>query len=111
MACGTPSIYSNCSGQLEFAEGKGLPVEIKKTIPAQFGEYDAFHRHLMEGEFYEPDFEDLKKVMRDAYTNYDTHKKVALEQSKEIRKLFTWNNAAQIAGNHIMEFYNEFTKK
>jgi len=29
MACGTPSIYSNCSAQLEFAEGKGLPVKVK----------------------------------------------------------------------------------
>ena len=28
MACGTPSIYSECSGQLEFAEGKGHPVKI-----------------------------------------------------------------------------------
>ena len=28
MACGTPSIYSNCSGQTEFASGKGLPVKI-----------------------------------------------------------------------------------
>jgi autotransporter strand-loop-strand O-heptosyltransferase len=110
MACGTPSIYSNCSGQLEFAEGRGLPVKIKNTVPAQFGEYNAFHRHLMEGEFYEPDFDDLKKVMRDAYTNYATHKKVALEQSKEIRKEFTWNNAAQIAGNFIMEFYNNLPK-
>jgi autotransporter strand-loop-strand O-heptosyltransferase len=110
IACGTPSIYSNCSGQLEFAKNKGLPVKIKNKVPAQFGEYDAFHRHLMEGEFYEPDFNDLRKVMRDAYTNYDTHKKVALEQSKEIRKLFTWNNAAQIAGNHIMEFYSNLPK-
>lgn len=28
IICGTPSIYSNCSGQLEFAEGKGFPVNI-----------------------------------------------------------------------------------
>ena len=25
----------------------------------------------LSGEFYEPDFEDLKKVMRDAYLNYE----------------------------------------
>ena len=34
MACGTPSIYSNCSGQLEFAKGKGLPVKISHMEPA-----------------------------------------------------------------------------
>ncbi|NDB30688.1 glycosyltransferase family 1 protein, partial [archaeon] len=33
MACGTPSIYSNCSGQLEFAEGRGLPVKISHELP------------------------------------------------------------------------------
>ena len=110
MACGTPSIYSDCSGQLEFAQGKGLPVKIKNTVTAQFGEYNAFHRHLMEGEFYEPDFNDLRKVMRDAYTNYDTYKKQALKESKKIREQFTWDNAAQIAGNYLIEFYNRPSK-
>ena len=28
MACGVPSIYSDCSGQLEFAKGKGIPVSV-----------------------------------------------------------------------------------
>ena len=28
MACGTPSIYSACCAQMEFAEGKGLPVKV-----------------------------------------------------------------------------------
>jgi glycosyltransferase involved in cell wall biosynthesis len=28
MACGTPSIYSECSGQLQFAKDKGLPVKV-----------------------------------------------------------------------------------
>jgi glycosyltransferase involved in cell wall biosynthesis len=27
MACGTPSIYTACCAQMEFAEGKGLPVK------------------------------------------------------------------------------------
>jgi glycosyltransferase involved in cell wall biosynthesis len=34
MACGTPSIYSACSGQMEFAEGKGLPVKVLGERPA-----------------------------------------------------------------------------
>ena len=33
MACGIPSIYSNCSGQLEFAEGRGIPVDIVGERP------------------------------------------------------------------------------
>jgi hypothetical protein len=44
--------------------------------------------------------------MRDAYINYDTHKKQALKESEEIREIFTWDNAAQIAGNHLIKFYN-----
>ena len=107
MACGTPSIYSNCSGQLEFAKGKGLPVKISHMEPAQRGEFHSFHRHLLSGEFYEPDFNDLKKVMRDAYENYDKHKKQALKESKIIRKKFTWENAAKIAYNTLDGFLDK----
>jgi autotransporter strand-loop-strand O-heptosyltransferase len=106
MACGTPSIYSNCSGQLEFAEGLGLPVKISHMEPAQRGEYSSFHRHLIRGEFYEPDFKDLRKVMRDAYENYDKHKKRALKESEIIRTKFTWANAAKIAYDTTNEFIN-----
>ena len=101
MACGTPSIYSNCSAQLEFAEGKGLPVKIKGTIPAIGGEYSTFSQSDLPGEFYSPDFNDLKRVMRDAYVNYKQHKKQAIKESVEIRKKFTWENAAQIAKKEI----------
>ena len=65
MACGTPSIYSNCSAQLEFAEGKGHPVKIKKEVPAVGGEYFSYSQTELAGNFYEPDFNDLKKVMRE----------------------------------------------
>ena len=87
MACGTPSIYSNCSGQLEFAEGKGHPVKIvnEKPIPNGVGNY------------YEPDFGDLSKVMRDVYTNYWKYKKKALEDSELLINEFSWDNAANKA--------------
>lgn len=87
MACGTPSIYSNCSGQLEFAQGKGHPVKIigEKPIPNMVGNY------------YEPDFDDLSKVMNDVYINYWKYKGQALIDSKIIRTEFTWKNAANKA--------------
>tara|TARA_Y100000385_G_scaffold163407_1_gene169342 strand:+ start:220 stop:2505 length:2286 start_codon:yes stop_codon:yes gene_type:complete len=97
MACGTPSIYSNCSGQLEFAKGKGLPVKINGTIPAIGGEYSIYSQSDLPGEFYQPDYNDLKKVMRDAYVNYKKHKKQALKESIKIREKFTWANIAEIA--------------
>ena len=107
MACGTPSIWSECSGQLEFAKGLGLPVKISHKEPAQRGEFHSFHRHLLAGEFYEPDFKDLKKVMRDAYKNYDKHKKQALIESEIIREKFTWENAAKIAYDTVDDFINK----
>ena len=111
MACGTPSIYSNCSGQLEFAKGKGLPVKIKGTIPALGGEYSTYSQSDLPGEFYQPDYEDLKKVMRDAYENYDTHKKRALKESKQIAEKFTWENAAEKAYKELKELVNNFDSK
>jgi glycosyltransferase involved in cell wall biosynthesis/ubiquinone/menaquinone biosynthesis C-methylase UbiE len=87
MACGTPAIYSNCSGQLEFAQGKGHPVKIlgEKPVPNGIGNY------------FEPDFDDLSKVMRDVYTNYWKYKSIALQHSYKIRKQFSWENAANKA--------------
>ena len=109
MACGTPSIYSNCSAQLEFAKNKGLPVKIKNKIPAKQGEYSSYSQSDLPGEIYEPDFSDLKKVMRDAYQNYNKHKNQALIDSKLIRKKFTWKNAAKIATKEINNLMNNLS--
>ena len=81
MACGTPSIYSNCSGQLEFAKGKGLPVKIIGEKPVT----EASGNHFAEvaGNYYEPNFQDLAKVMRDAYENYGIHKKKLYKNLKK----------------------------
>ena len=43
MACGTPSIYSNCSGQLEFAKDKGIPVNIIGEKSASDSSYNHFN--------------------------------------------------------------------
>ena len=98
MACGTPSIYSNCSGQTEFASGKGLPVKIvgEKPNPDNVGNY------------YEPDFEDLARVMRDAFENYTDHKKRAVEEAKIIHRDFNWDRVAEIGRNTIQEFLDNY---
>jgi autotransporter strand-loop-strand O-heptosyltransferase len=110
MACGTPSIYSNCSTQLEFAQDKGLPVKILGTRPAMGGEYSTYSQSEISGEFYKPDFKDLKKVMRDAYVNYDKHKKRALKESKEVRDKFTWENASKLASKELNLLYKNPAK-
>jgi glycosyltransferase involved in cell wall biosynthesis len=96
MACGTPSIYSNWSGQLEFAEGKGHPIKItsEKPVPGGVGNY------------IEPDFDDLSNVMRDVYVNYWKYKNKAVQDSDIIRNQFSWENAADKA----IEILNEVHK-
>lgn len=99
MSCGTPSIYSNCSAQLEFAKGRGLPVKIIGEKAAQDSSYNHYNEAV--GNYYEPDFEDLGKVMRGAYENYKIHKSRALEEAKEIHQLFNWKRVARLAADHM----------
>jgi autotransporter strand-loop-strand O-heptosyltransferase len=104
MACGVPSIYSNCSGQLEFAEGKGIPVNIIGEKPVDASTYSHFNDSV--GNYYEPDFDDLSKKMREVVTNYNEFKEIAVSQSEGIRKKFSWERVAEIG----METINEFLK-
>jgi glycosyltransferase involved in cell wall biosynthesis len=46
LACGTPSIYTKCSGQLEFTEGKGLGVNVLGEEPATNGEGLTFEHNI-----------------------------------------------------------------
>jgi autotransporter strand-loop-strand O-heptosyltransferase len=109
MACGTPSIYSADSGQMEFAEGKGLPVKVKGKRLAKSQDYQQFSYGEVPGHFPEPDFDDLKLVMRDAYENYKKHKKKALKDAKIIHKEFNWDNVAKIGMNTLQDFLCNFS--
>ncbi len=104
MACGTPSIYSAGSGQMEFAEGKGLPVKIVGEKLANSNNYGRYTMSDLPGNYPEPDFEDLSLVMRDAFKNYSNHKKRALEESKSIHKNFNWDHIANIGNNTLRNF-------
>lgn len=109
MACGTPSIYSNCCAQLEFAENKGLPVKIAHLKSANQNSYSRFTISEVPGDYYEPDFEDLSKVMRYSYENYDQVKQRALFESEEIRKNFSWERIGEIGIEAVNNFYNKIT--
>ena len=102
MACGTPSIYSNCSGQLEFAEGKGIPVKIIGEKPVDASTYSHFNESV--GNYYEPDFIDLGKQMWNVVTNYQYYKQKALEESEIIRNDFSWVRIAEIGMNTLNDF-------
>jgi autotransporter strand-loop-strand O-heptosyltransferase len=104
MACGTPSIYSNCSGQLEFAEGKGIPVSILGESSTNGNSYSRFSMGDIPGNYYEPDFNDLSKKMRLVYENYDKFKENALIESKDIREKFNWSEIGKIGYDTCLSF-------
>jgi FkbM family methyltransferase len=89
MACGTPSIYSNWGGQLQFTLDKGVPVSIKGLTPAN-------HEHKdFVGDYCEPDWDDLKFKMRQAY-DYNTAMWISSkEDAKRIHKDFNWDTIAK----------------
>lgn len=90
MACGTPSIYSNWGGQLQFAEGKGVPVAIKGLRPANIE-----HKEWP-GEYCEPDWNYLKRQMRQAY-DYNTAMWIkAVSDSKDIHNKFNWDTVQKV---------------
>jgi len=104
MAAGTPAIYSDWGAQLEFAGGLGFPVKIIGEVPARFGEGSSFSGNIP-GNYCEPDFNDLQKVMRSVYKNYGLCKSKAVKESKIIRSKYTWENAAQTAFDIITKFW------
>ena len=96
MACGTPSIYSNWGGQLQFAEGKGIPVDIKGLRPANIE-----HKEWP-GEYCEPDWDDLRHKMREAYNYHTAMWVTAVGDSKIIHKNFNWDKVAKDASEILM---------
>jgi len=107
MACGTPSIYSECSAQMEFAKGKGLPVKIVGEKPANENDYGRYKMSELPGNYYEPDFEDLSRVMRDAYLNYKTYKEKSVEESIDLRDKFSWEKIAMIGKTMVDSFMDK----
>ena len=106
MACGTPSIYSACCAQMEFAKGKGLPVKVLGERPALDANYN--HFNTVVGNYYEPDFEDLARVMRDAFENYTDHKKRAIYEAKLIHRDFNWDRIAEIGRDTLEDFMAQY---
>ena len=111
MACGTPSIYSECSAQMEFAQGKGIPVKIIGEKPADSSDYARYKMSDLPGNYYEPDFNDLSLKMRDVYLNYSSYKQKSLEDSVIIRNDFSWENIGIIGKDAIIEFYKKVTSE
>ena len=108
MACGTPSIYSNCSGQLEFAKNKGIPVNIIGEKSVINADYNHFNENV--GNYYEPDFNHLSEKMRFVYEFYEQVKQTSLQESVDIRNNFCWEKVAKIGYDKIVNFFRKYDK-
>lgn len=105
MACGIPSIYSNCSAQLEFTKGEGLAVNIVSEESASKGDGNSFRK--MPGNYYKPDFKHLVETIKDAYENFEKHKQEALQISERVRRDFSWDKQAKLAYDRLQVIYGE----
>lgn len=102
MACGTPSLYSNWGGQLQFAKDKGLPVKISYLRPANIEHKD------FPGEYCEPDWKDFGEQMLNVIKNYSEHKSRSIKESKEIHKNFNWDTVAKGASDILTRHSKPF---
>jgi FkbM family methyltransferase len=102
MSCGTPSIYSNWGGQLQFAKDKGIPVKISHLRPANIE-----HKEWP-GEYCEPDWKDLGEQMLDTVKNYSEYKSKSIKDSKEIHKNFNWDTVAKGASDILTRHSKPF---
>ena len=114
MASGTPVIYSDWGGQLEFAYGKGNPVKIKEELPASIGAKLGFAGDTP-GLYAEPDFSDLTEVIKDCYFNYRERKECAELEKDYIIRNFSWekigvdgfNTIKKLTTNEIPKYHKK----
>jgi len=100
IATGIPTIASNWGAQLEFCKDASHLVNIKELRRPE----NVFMQKDTPGEWAEPDYEHLKKVMREIYENYEECKKKALKQSEVVRRDFTWEKAVDKSVEILKQF-------
>jgi FkbM family methyltransferase len=103
MACGTPSIYSDWGGQLEFAKDKGIPVKIDYLRPANIEHKD------FPGEYCEPYWNNLEEQMLNVVNNYESLKTLSMVESLDIHDKFNWDTVAKGASDILTKRFDDFT--
>ncbi len=99
IASGLPVIASNHSAHLEFLTDNGKPkpgvlLIDGKVVPYPGGDSLYYYGY----NWFEPSVDDLRKKMREVFTNYQKYRAEALETSEKIRKDFDWKvSTAKIA--------------
>ena len=93
IACGTPTIYAHNTAPSDFASEIGIPVYTKNITPAS----PMVFFEGVEGNYYEPDFDQLKSQMRFAFKNFRNLKNNSLQYSPTFIKKYSWDRQANKA--------------
>ena len=92
IASGLPIIASNHSAHLEFLTKDGKPRPGVLLLDGKLEKYDKGDSIYYPGfNWFCPDVDHLRKLMREVFNNYKKYRKAALETSVDIRKEFDWS--------------------
>lgn len=103
LACGKPSIFSDCSSHTEFGSEYPLKVKIIKEIPAVCKEEGV----EFSGNYFEPNWGQFKKQLKDVKSNLLKYTTLHVSLSNVLREKFSWDNSAKRA----MELIGEYSEK
>ncbi len=100
LACGLPVIASNHSAHLEFLTKDGAPRPGVLLLSGKVEPYDKGDSIYYPGfNWFNPDVDDLRRLMRQAFNNYEALREKALKSSEDVRKEFDW----QVSTKKIVE--------
>ncbi|MDP2692251.1 MAG: glycosyltransferase [bacterium] len=85
MACGTVSIVTKATGNMDFWDDRLIPIEIEKDE-----RWAPFSYPYINTQWPEPKLEHLIEQLKNAYQNFAEHQKKALALSAEVRNKWTW---------------------
>lgn len=110
LASGVPSIFSKCTGQLQYTGNLTTGVDIVGEIPttATFiineNQYKWDYGLHYPGNLQQPDFNQLTWLIKDVHANYSKYKKEALEHSNFIHNNFDWVHSIDTVNKYVQEF-------
>lgn len=97
MACGLPTIQTDFGGQTDYVdEGNGWLIPVASLAPVQ---HDIGYEGIC---WATPNMNELKKLMRYAYTNKAETKEKGQQALKDVQ-YWTWDNSAKKAMNFLKE--------
>ena len=98
MATGLPSICMDWGGSTEFAGENPLRIKPACLMDAKWPDGS-----IMPGQYAEPDLDALRVKMVDVTRCYENYSEEAHKLAQKIHEKFTWDNAARIASENLLD--------